>query len=236
MIYVINNIFGSQPIRDVTRMMSLLIRLDLAKNLLNIWNAFQYKYSISGLWYSNYKHKTVVSPYLYNGDTYTVKTTFLFWNGPLLSQSFILFVAKSDFCWKIWIIPRCRLVGNHKRPLFRICGLLGCQRFWELRMIYVKEQLPWNGRCSFGKTASVNCTLPLQWRHNERDGVSNHRCLNCLLNHFLWRKSKKTSKLWVTGPCEGNPRVTSNAENVSIWWLHGRKFIIITHSWKFKSS
>ena len=23
---------------------------------------------------------------------------------------------------------------------------------------------------------------PLQWRHNERDGVSNHRCLDCLLN------------------------------------------------------
>ena len=156
-----NNIFGSHPIRDVTRMMSLLIGLDLAKNLLNIWNAFQYKYSLSGLWYSNYKDKTVVRPsYLYNGDTYTVKTTFLFWNDPLLPQSFILFVAKSDFCWKIWIIPRCRLVGNHKRPLFRICGLLGCQRFWELRMIYVKEQLPCNGRCSFGKTASVNCTLP----------------------------------------------------------------------------
>ena len=41
-------------------------------------------------------------------------------------------------------------------------------------------------------------------------------------------KSKKTSKLRVTGLCEGNPQVTggfpsqrtSNAENVSIWWRH----------------
>ena len=42
------------------------------------------------------------------------------------------------------------------------------------------------------------------------------------------RRSKKTSKLCVTGLCEGNSPVTgefpaqraSNAENVSIWWRH----------------
>ena len=42
------------------------------------------------------------------------------------------------------------------------------------------------------------------------------------------RRSKKTSKLRVTGVCEGNSPVTgefpaqraSNPENVSIWWLH----------------
>ena len=41
------------------------------------------------------------------------------------------------------------------------------------------------------------------------------------------RISKKTSKLRVTGLCEGNPPVTcvppqraSNAEKVSIWWYH----------------
>ena len=42
------------------------------------------------------------------------------------------------------------------------------------------------------------------------------------------RRSKKTSKLRVTGLCEGNSPVTgefptqraSNAENVSIWWRH----------------
>ena len=46
---------------------------------------------------------------------------------------------------------------------------------------------------------------------------------------FLFRRrSKKTSKLRVTGLCEGNSPVTgefpaqraSNAENVSIWWRH----------------
>ena len=68
----------------------------------------------------------------------------------------------------------------------------------------------------------------LQWRHNERDGVPNHRYLECLLKRLFRRRSKKTSKLRVTGLCEGNPPVTggfpsqraSNAENVSIWWRH----------------
>ena len=35
----------------------------------------------------------------------------------------------------------------------------------------------------------------LQWRHNGRDGVSNHQRLDCLLNRFYRRRSKKTSKL-----------------------------------------
>ena len=47
--------------------------------------------------------------------------------------------------------------------------------------------------------------LPLQWRHNERDGVLNHMRIDCLLNRLF--RSKKTSKLRVTGLCEGNPPV-----------------------------
>ena len=70
--------------------------------------------------------------------------------------------------------------------------------------------------------------IPLQWRHNGCDGVSNHQPLDCLLNRLFRRISKKTSKLRVTGLCAGNSPVTgefpaemaSNAENVSIWWRH----------------
>ena len=47
-----------------------------------------------------------------------------------------------------------------------------------------------------------------QWRHNERDGVLNHRRLDCLLNRLFRRRSKKTSKLCVTGLCGGNSQVT----------------------------
>ena len=68
----------------------------------------------------------------------------------------------------------------------------------------------------------------LQWRRNQHHGVSNHRRLNCLLNRLFKRRSKKTSKLRVTGLCKSNSPVTgefptqraSNAENVSIWWCH----------------
>ena len=38
-----------------------------------------------------------------------------------------------------------------------------------------------------------------QLRHNERDGVSNHRRLDCWLNRLFSRTSKNTSKLRVTG-------------------------------------
>ena len=48
----------------------------------------------------------------------------------------------------------------------------------------------------------------LQWRHNERDGVSNHRRLDYLLNRLFRRTSKKTSKFRVTGLCEGDSPVT----------------------------
>ena len=68
----------------------------------------------------------------------------------------------------------------------------------------------------------------LQWRHNERHDVSNHQHLDCLFNRSQAHTSKKTSKIHITGLCEGNPPVTSgfpaqracNAENVSIWWRH----------------
>ena len=59
-------------------------------------------------------------------------------------------------------------------------------------------------------------------------GAPDHQPHNCLLNRLFKRRSKKTSKLRVTGHCAGNSPVTgefpaqmaSNAENVSIWWRH----------------
>ena len=66
--------------------------------------------------------------------------------------------------------------------------------------------------------------LSLRWRHNGRDGVSNHQSHDCLLNRLFRRKSKKTSKLRVTGLCAGNSpgtgefpaQMASNTEKVSI--------------------
>ena len=74
----------------------------------------------------------------------------------------------------------------------------------------------------------LNIDNSLQWRHNERHGISNRRRLDCLLNRLFRHRPKKTSQLHVTGLCEENPLVsggfppqrTSNAENASIWWRH----------------
>ena len=68
----------------------------------------------------------------------------------------------------------------------------------------------------------------LLWRHNGRGSVSNHQPYDCLLNRLFRRRSKKTTKLRVTGLCVGNSpgtgefpaQMASNAENVSIWWRH----------------
>ena len=57
--------------------------------------------------------------------------------------------------------------------------------------------------------------VALQWRHNERDDVSIHQRLHGLLNSLFGRRSKKTSKLCVTGLCEWNWPVTG--EFPSLW-------------------
>ena len=72
------------------------------------------------------------------------------------------------------------------------------------------------------------CSVSSKWRHNEHYSVANHQLHDCLLNRIFGRRSKKTSKLRVTGLCAGNSPGTgefpaqraSNAENVSIWWRH----------------
>ena len=45
---------------------------------------------------------------------------------------------------------------------------------------------------------------PLQWRHNGRGSVSNHQSYDCFLNRLFRRRSKKISKLRVTGLCAEN--------------------------------
>ena len=78
-------------------------------------------------------------------------------------------------------------------------------------------------------------SIALQWRDNRRDSVSNQQPHDCLLN--LLFRSKKTSKLRVTGLCAGNSpgtgelpaQMASNEEDVSIWWRHHPFCLIVVH-------
>ena len=95
-------------------------------------------------------------------------------------------------------------------------------------LVYSEENLDSAHRGPRFRCHEFQMHVSLQWRHNEPDGLSNHQPHDCLLNRLFGRRSKKTSKLRVTGLCEGNSpgtgefpsQTASNAENVSIWWRH----------------
>ena len=102
--------------------------------------------------------------------------------------------------------------------------------FHEAEYMYGTEP-PFTIQDFIGISKSRRCDVqvrPLQWRHNERNSVSNHQPHDCLLNCLTRRRSKKTTTLRVTGLCAGNSpgtgefpaQMASNEENVSIWWRH----------------
>ena len=103
---------------------------------------------------------------------------------------------------------------------------------WAVHRQQISKRLD-NSNDKFGDSEifgdlPIRSVFALRWRHTERDGVSNHQPHDCFLNPFFRRRSKKTSKLRVTGPWAANSPVTgefpaqraSNAENISIWWHH----------------
>ena len=91
---------------------------------------------------------------------------------------------------------------NWNRPLERYVVLWGRVVKKRRNRIYLVKHL---SEFRLGHVAIV-CQIcsPLQWRHNEHNGVSNHRRLDCLLNRLFRHRSKKTLKLRVTGLCAGN--------------------------------
>ena len=107
------------------------------------------------------------------------------------------------FCYDITISEWVRVINL---PTFRVVSLVFGNR--------IAHDYPWDN--------------PLQWRHKEHDGVSNHQPHDCLLNRLFRSRSKSTSNLRVTGLCVWNSPITgefpapmaNNAENVSIWWRH----------------
>ena len=95
-------------------------------------------------------------------------------------------------------------------------------------LFHIRYLFIWSFVIGMFTIVSFNMVITLRWRHNGRDGVSNHQHHYCLLNRLFGCRSKKISKLRVTGLCVGtspgtgefSARMASNAENVSIWWSH----------------
>ena len=92
----------------------------------------------------------------------------------------------------------------------------------------------WNRQRAEIRYAAM-CISTLQWRHNERDGVSNHRRRHCLLNRWFWCRSTKTSKLCITGLCAGNSPVIGEF-SAKKGQEHGKCFHLMTSSWVYENS
>ena len=69
----------------------------------------------------------------------------------------------------------------------------------NLTHIHFPTCLCWTGGLEY-----CEMIFSLRWRHNDHDSVSDHQPHGWLLNCLFRRRSKKTSKLRVTGLCVGN--------------------------------
>ena len=169
-------------------------------------SSYQYRKSHCG-------DKTVVrSSYLHKGICYIGKMTSLYWIRSLIHPFRRKHFCVSDLYGFQLFSPRQILAFTNRSYLCHLFSVRqGKRYFWEWFRFYNKI-----------RSRSFHC----QWRHNEYDGISNHQPNDCLLNRLSKRRSKKTSKLRVTGLChwpvtgEFPAQRTSNAKNVFIWWRH----------------
>ena len=69
--------------------------------------------------------------------------------------------------------------------------------------------LQWPDLNIYGTRLSCSNTSILQWRHNENNGVPSHWPLDCFPSRLFRRRSKKTSKL----------RITGFYESTGHWWI-----------------
>ena len=115
---------------------------------------------------------------------------------------------------------------------------------WQQLQGAYKARLTWIQSKLFNKIFKYSKTS-LRWRHNDHAGVSNHQPRDCLLNRLFRRRSKKTSKLRVTGLCVGNSQMFPfddvimlilthlEAQNGPKIWASGA---FILHSYKSSSN
>ena len=78
-------------------------------------------------------------------------------------------------------------------------------RLWLWYVTYSVTPIPIKSsmfKTHWGRVTHI-CVGTFHWRHNELDGVSDHQPRYCLLTCLSRHRLKKTSKLRVTGLCEG---------------------------------
>ena len=98
------------------------------------------------------------------------------------------------------------------KPLMCVFDMIGTyvvvEKIWKITTRFWSDSTPLFIMLWRRKKARHKQAWALQWRHDERDSVSNHRHLYCFLNRLFRRRSKKTSMLPVTVLRKGNSPVT----------------------------
>ena len=126
----------------------------------------------------------------------------------------------------IWFRHHIIYTMRHKIRTWFYCALISCYTTHSGHMIIPVSQLCYfhhdtlilsplwsrgeHGTC-FWRMAQCTLYVTSQWRHNEHDGVLNHLPHDCLLKRLFRRRSNKTSKLRITGLCEGIHRWPVNS-------------------------
>ena len=100
---------------------------------------------------------------------------------------------------------------------------LSADTFWEkIDLSIFAFCIPpghWNTLLRHDIYPYLTMSISLQWCHDERDGVSNHPSHDCLLKRLFRHRSKKTSKLRVTGLWVGNSPVTGEFRAKKVSYL-----------------
>ena len=140
----------------------------------------------------------------------------------MLRVSEVVWEKKRNKERTVYIRKGC-IKNRHISEKTTICSIIKLSRvllcfliLWVFRSVMrsVYRPVPYHEKARTARLILVGCivseinnAIMSKQRHNERDGVSNHRLLDCLLNRLFRRRSKKTSKLRFTTLCEGNSPV-----------------------------
>ena len=154
--------------------------------------------------------------------------------GCSLSSMCPSFVAVALYA-RFYHIETWRKLPSFYRRHLNVFSVIKVFVFWLKFKNFVLED-PFDSMTVFDSSVLGNSLAPNRhwtnaWTnssHNGRAGLSSHQPHDCWLKCLFRRRSKKTSKLRVTGLCDGNSsgtgefpaQMASNAENVSIWWFH----------------
>ena len=134
-------------------------------------------------------------------------------------------VTATRYFRKLWLIVA-QPHGDREQDQHWACQVMACcltapSHYHGSVLTNHQWSVLWNSPC---RQFRKKCTKSLQWHHNERDGVSNHQRLDCLLNRLFKRRSKKISRLRVIGLCGGHRWIPHTKGqwrgNISIWWRH----------------